>query len=67
MRHVLLLAGALVFLGCSLTVPAGDSEERSSRYDDCRKASRDYCRDVAKNDDHRTCVSKATFECVSGR
>ena len=46
-----------------------DVGDRSSgRYEDCRTAARDYCKDVegASGEALRRCVSKATYDCVSG-
>ena len=46
-----------------------DVGDRSGgRYEDCRRAARDYCEDVegATGDALKRCVSKATYDCVSG-
>jgi hypothetical protein len=69
MRPTILLT-VLLALGCQLspTVTTRPSDEGGSRYGDCRRASRDYCRDVveASDDERDKCVSQRVFECVSG-
>jgi hypothetical protein len=42
-------------------------DRRGTRYEDCRRAARDYCKDVeaATGDEFDRCVSKATYTCVS--
>lgn len=66
-RWVLLLA--LVALGCQISPVITDPEQGGSgRYDDCRRAARNYCRDVmgAIEDEMQRCVSEHVFRCVSG-
>jgi hypothetical protein len=68
MRPTILLA-ALLGLACQLSpVVTTPTDEGNSRYADCRRASRDYCKHVlAVDDDEKDeCVAKRTFECLSG-
>jgi hypothetical protein len=66
---ILLLLLALAGLSCQISPVITPTEEGGSeRYDDCRRAAKDYCRDVlgVAKEDTKECVSKATFECISG-
>ena len=68
MVRIALLALASLSLACSIapvvTEPSGGG---GGRYEDCRRASKDYCRDVVQPGDDRMkkCVSESTFKCVS--
>ncbi len=68
MRLTLLLC-ALLALACQLSpVVTTPGDERSSRYSDCRRASRDYCKHVlsVSNDEKEKCVAERVFQCVAG-
>ena len=47
-------------------VISGVGDRTSGRYEDCRRAARDYCRDVegVSGEDLKRCVSKATMPCL---
>ena len=67
-----LIIGALLTLGCTFSpvltgVPTGS--QRSDLYDACRRAAKDYCRDVSAtaDDEMKACVARSTYECVSAR
>jgi hypothetical protein len=67
MRLSILLA-TLLFLACQVSpVVTPPSDEGNSRYSDCRRASRDYCKHVlAVSDDEKDkCVAERVFECLS--
>ena len=67
---VLLVSLAVVGLGCEIspvvTDPAGPRE--SDRYSECRRASREYCREVVEpaDEDMKRCVAEAVYNCVTG-
>ena len=72
MRFVLLAATLVLapqLLGCSIdpVITAPDALS-SGRYDDCKRAARDFCRDVVGVGDaeERRCVSEHVYECVAG-
>jgi hypothetical protein len=68
MRRSILLA-SLLALACQISpVVTPSSEEGNSRYSDCRRAARDYCRHVlaVSDDEQDKCVAKRAFECLSG-
>ncbi len=62
---------SLVGLSCRISpvITAPDDGGGHQMYDDCRRAAKDYCRDVigASKEDMKACVSQSTFECLSGR
>ncbi len=67
------LALVLTLLGLSCTVSPVITEPsshggRSDRYDNCRHASRDYCREVLNKSDDvmKKCVDNFTYECLTG-
>lgn len=70
MKRSILLAGLLALaLGCQVSpVVTPPSEAGSSRYDDCRRASRDFCRHVlaVADDEQDKCVAERVFECLTG-
>ncbi len=69
MMRYLLLALVSVCLGCSIAPVVTDpGDSAAGRYDDCRRAARDYCRDVVRPDDDamKKCVSEATYRCMTG-
>jgi hypothetical protein len=63
---------ALVSLGasaCSITPVVGEMPIPSGdRYNQCRLAASDYCKDVkgAEDEELDRCISRATYECVAG-
>ena len=64
----LLISAALLLASCQISpVIQTPMEGPGERYRDCRRAARDYCRDVAQvaEEDQKRCISEATFECVS--
>ncbi len=69
MRFLILLL-ALLGLACQLspvvTTPA-ETGSSSGRYDDCRRASRDYCRDVldTEDDERDKCVAERVYRCIA--
>ena len=72
MRKSVLIAAVvgvcLVGLSCQISPVVTTPDEGSGMYDDCRRASKDYCRDVvgASKEEMKACTSQATFECLSG-
>ncbi len=67
------LALVLALLGLSCTVSPVITEPSthgggSDRYDDCRRASQDYCREVlnTSDDEMKKCVANFTYECLTG-
>ncbi len=62
-----LLALASLSLACSIAPVVTDPSSGGSRFDDCRRAAKDYCRNVVQPSDAgmKKCVSEATFKCVS--
>jgi hypothetical protein len=67
MRILLLLLTALS-LSCTISPVVTPVEESGGdRYGACRRAARDYCRDVvgAGDEDMKRCVSESTFNCLS--
>ena len=72
MRWLLLLVALPVLGACEISpVVSGvpdDGRASSARYDDCRRVSRDYCKDVvgASDQELRSCVADKTYRCVSG-
>ena len=68
MRPTLLLC-TLLALGCQLSpVVTTPGDAGSSRYGDCRRASRDYCEHVlaVSADEKDKCVAERVFECLTG-
>ena len=69
--RILLPLAALLGLACQLspvvTTPS-ETSGGSSRYDDCRRASRDYCRDVldTADDERDKCVAERVYRCIAG-
>ena len=63
----LLLASAL---GCQISpeVVTTDPSQTTGRYDDCRRAARDYCRYVVQASDAEKdrCVAEQAFACLRG-
>ena len=68
--RILIPIVALLGLGCQLSpvVTTPEPGSGSSRYDDCRRASRDYCRDVleVESDERDKCVAKRVYACIAG-
>jgi hypothetical protein len=72
--RLLILTLALASSACRIApiiqdpVISGVGDRNSGRYEDCRTAARDYCKDVegASGEALKRCVSKATYTCVSG-
>jgi hypothetical protein len=67
---LIVLCTALLGLACSIDPVITNPENASSdRYADCKRAARDYCRDTLQpaDDEMRSCVSRATYECVANR
>lgn len=69
MRWLMITLPMVAALGCQISPVVSEPAEQSSRYDDCRRAARDYCRDVVGVDetDRKRCVSEAAFECMTGK
>lgn len=69
MARLLILALAAAGLSCSISpVVTEPFDGGDSRYRDCRRAARDYCKDVVgaiSGDDERRCVAEHTYECVT--
>ncbi len=72
MRKTVLIAAvvgfSLVGLSCQISPIVTTPDDGGGMYGDCRRASRDYCRDVvgAGKEEMKACTSQATFECLSG-
>jgi hypothetical protein len=72
--RLLIVTLALAAAGCRTPlvienpVISDVGDRTSGRYDDCRRAAKDYCKDVegVSGDDLKRCVSKATYTCVAG-
>ena len=64
---IAVVAGCLA-LGCTLAPVTTIPESRTTDYDDCDQAARDYCEHVvgATDRDSDECVAKYTYRCVSG-
>ena len=68
--RTLVIVLTLVCLSCRIspviTVP--DEDVGGSRYSACKRAAKDYCRDVvgASSGEMKSCVSDSTFSCLSG-
>jgi hypothetical protein len=65
---IAVVAGCLA-LGCTLAPVTTIPESRTTGYDDCERAARDYCEEVvgARDRAEDECVAKHTFQCVSGK
>jgi hypothetical protein len=65
---IAVVAGCLA-LGCTLAPVTTIPESRTSGYDDCEHAARNYCEEVvgARDSAADECVAKHTFHCVSGK
>jgi hypothetical protein len=64
-----LLATALLALGCTISPVVSDPREESSdRYSDCRRAAKDYCREVVNTPSNEVdrCVADYAYRCISG-
>jgi hypothetical protein len=64
-----LLAIAFLALGCTISPVVSDPRERSSEvYSDCRRAAKDYCREVvnAPSNEVDRCVADYAYRCTSG-
>ncbi len=64
-----LLAMALLALGCTISPVVSDPMSRSSdRYSECRRAAKDYCREVVNSPSNEMdrCVADHAFRCTSG-
>ena len=70
MFRALLVAASIFAAACSIAPVVTDPTDGGfgSRYDDCRRAARNYCADFVQPapDDMKKCVAEATFNCVSG-
>ncbi len=62
-----ILPAALLALACQVS-PVVTPPSRDSRYEDCRRASRDYCKHVlsVSDDEKDKCMAQRAFECLSG-
>jgi len=68
MKHTL-LAIALCAAGCTISPVVTDPTARhSDRYSDCRRAAKEYCREVVNpsDDDEDRCVAEHAYRCTSG-
>ena len=69
-RPCLAAFAAILLLACTISPVVTDPMGGSSggRYDDCRRAAREYCKHVprAENTDTDECVAQQTFRCVAG-
>ncbi len=67
----LALVFALLALSCTIspvvTEPSSDGG-RGNHYDACKRASKDYCREVlaTAQDEMKKCVANFTYECLTG-
>lgn len=66
-QYLLAFSLALAGLGCQISPVVNEPLDGGSRYDDCRRAALDYCRDLGQSSEGDTCISRATFECVSAQ
>jgi hypothetical protein len=64
-----LLVGLLFLttLGCEISPVVSAPEQEGSRYRDCERAARDYCKHSIKagEDEMKACVAEHLFRCVS--
>ena len=68
MRIAFVLAIVLPVLACSISPVVTDGSGMSSaRYADCRRAARDYCREVIDppTSEESRCVAEHTYKCVA--
>ena len=65
MKRLIVLACALAAVGCQISPVVTEPMEPRGRYDDCRRAAKDYCREVVGGEDQKSCVARSTFECVT--
>ena len=66
---ILAISATVLLAACSISpVISEPGSGGGDRYSDCRRVSRDYCRDVemVSDEDRRRCVSDATYKCVTG-
>ncbi len=68
MKRLLVLAGALFTLSCSISPVVTAPDNSDPRYESCRSAARDYCKHALDTPESqmRACVAKSAFECTSG-
>ncbi len=61
------VAGGLA-LGCRIAPVVSDTQVGTSNYDDCERASENYCERVvgATDAELEKCVAKYAFQCISG-
>ena len=74
MRMITILIASAGFMttACQISPVVNDpafDDPHGSLYDDCRRASRDYCRDALKveADDVKRCQAESTYTCVTGK
>ena len=62
------VAAGVLALGCRIAPVVSDTQVGTSNYDDCERASRNYCERVVRASDAELedCVAKYTFQCISG-
>jgi hypothetical protein len=61
------VAGGLA-LGCRIAPVVSDTQLGTSKFDDCERASQNYCEQVvgATDAELEKCVAKYAFQCISG-
>jgi hypothetical protein len=65
----LLLVTSLVLLGCTISPVVSDPRPHGTdRYAECRRAAKDYCREVVNSPSAEMdrCVADHAFRCTSG-
>jgi hypothetical protein len=66
---VWIAAAALGLAACQITPVIGEPQiQTGDRYNQCRRAAKDYCEEVkrAQDEELSRCVSEATYQCVAG-